>query len=344
MPQDGAYLKVGVAAHAFIRLVRPRGLGHHGAAMNVLSDIILPAGRSGIDLALYILLPVTIVMLSAMRLVENWGWLDRLVDVVTPLLRPFGLTGLGIFAALQVNLVGFAAPIATLAMMEQRGASDRHLAAAFAMVLAMSQANASLPMTAFGLHLGATLLFSLAGGLLAAAATTYVSGRHLSTGDHVTDQHPHHQHRSGPKGILEVINGAGAEAFRISIGAIPMLVLSMVAVTALRQYGAITALSRLLAPGMSGLGIDPVLLLPIVTKYLAGGTAMLAVMDNMVRHGQISVALMNASAGFLIHPMDLPGVAILASSGRRVGAVWRPAVAGSLAGIALRTLLHILWG
>ncbi len=344
MPQDGPYLKVGVSPHAFIRLARPSRLGHHGTTMNILSDVILPAGRAGIDLALYILLPVTIVMLSAMRLVENWGWLDRLVDMVAPLLRPFGLSGLAVFAALQISCVGFAAPIATLAMMEQRGASDRHLAAAFAMVLAMAQANAGLPMAAFGLHLGRTWLFSLAGGLVAAAAATYVSGRRLSTEDHVTDQHPHHQHRSGPKGILEVINGAGAEAFRISIGALPMLVLAMVAVTALRQYGAIAALSRLLAPGLSGLGIDPVLLLPVVTKYLAGGTAMLAVMQTMVHHGLISVPLMNASIGFLLHPLDLPGVAILASAGKRVSGVWKPAVAGAFAGIALRTVLHILWG
>ena len=47
------------------------------------------------------------------------------------------LTGLGVFAALQVNLVSFAAPVATLSMMEQRGTSDRHLAATLAMVFAM---------------------------------------------------------------------------------------------------------------------------------------------------------------------------------------------------------------
>jgi hypothetical protein len=37
----------------------------------------------------------------------------------------------------KINFVSFAAPIATLAMMEQRGASDRHLAATLAMVFAI---------------------------------------------------------------------------------------------------------------------------------------------------------------------------------------------------------------
>jgi spore maturation protein SpmB len=50
------------------------------------------------------------------------------------------------------------------------------------------------------------------------------------------------------KGVLDVINRAGAEAFRISIGAIPMLVLSLVVVHGLRSVGAIDGLTRLLSP------------------------------------------------------------------------------------------------
>ena len=313
--------------------------------MKILSDVILPGGRSAIELALFVLLPVMVVMLTLMRLVESWGALDWVVARMSPWLRPFGLTGMGVFAALQINLVSFAAPIPTLAMMEQRGTSDRHLAATFAMVLAMAQANTSLPMGAMGLNLGPTLLFSLLGGLVAAAATTYGTGRHLSAEEHLTDETlPHPHHGSGRKGTLEIINSAGAEAFRITVGAIPLLVLSIVAVTALRQCGAIDILTRLLTPSLSMVGIDPVIVLPGLTKYLAGGTAMMGVIDSMVRHGQISAGLVNASAGFLIHPMDIPGVAILSTAGRRIGAVWKPAVLGSLAGIAVRTCAHIVLG
>ena len=239
--------------------------------MDILIDIILKAGRSAVELALFILLPVMVVMLSLMRLLEARGLLDRFVQRVAPLLRPFGLNGLGVFAALQINFVSFAAPLATLTMMDQRGASERHLAATLAMVFAMAQANASFPMLTMGLRLGPTLVLSVVGGLAAAAATFYLFGRHLSTTEAALDETIKHPVAEDAKGVLDVINRAGAEAFRIAVGAIPMLVLSLVAVTALRQLGAIALLTVLLTPLLDLLGIDPVLILPTLTKYLAGG-------------------------------------------------------------------------
>ena len=315
---------------------------YHRGMMNILSDVILPAGRSAIELSLFVLWPVMLVMLTLMRLLENWGLMDWLVARLAPLLRPFGLTGLGVFAALQVNLVSFAAPMATLSMMEERGTSDRHMAAAFAMVLAMAQANATFPLGAMGLSLGLTLVWSVFGGLLAAVVTYYLAGRHLSSEEHLSDDMPHHKHHTGPKGVLDVISSAGAEAFRLTIGAVPLLVLSLAVVMALRQSGAVDAFSVIVAPVLSRLGIDPQIILPTLTKYLAGGTAMMGVVDHMVHSGQMSSHLLNSSAGFLINPMDLPGVALLSTAGRRVAKVWKPAVVGSLAGIALRTAAHIL--
>ncbi len=310
--------------------------------MDILIDIILKAGRSAVELSLFVLLPVMVVMLSLMRLLEARGALDWLVGRVSPLLRPFGLTGLGVFAALQINFVSFAAPMATLTMMEQRGTSDRHLAATLAMVFAMAQANAAFPMLTMGLQFGPLLIFSLLGGLTAAAATYYVFGRHLSAAEATLDETLHHPVADNAKGVLDVINRAGAEAFKIAVGAIPMLVLSLVAVTALKKFGAIDALTLLIAPLLQVVGIDPILILPTLTKYLAGGTAMMGVMDDMRRSGQVSLELLNASAGFLISPFDLPGVAVLISAGRRVAAVWKPAAIGASVGILLRTLGHAL--
>ena len=152
--------------------------------MEILIEIILKAGRSAVELSLFVLLPVMVVMLSLMRLLEARGVLDWIVARLAPVLKPFGLTGLGIFAALQINFVSFAAPMATLTMMEQRGASDRHIAATLAMVFAMSQANAALPMMSMGLNLGLTLAYSLVGGLVAAAATMLVLTL-LSGGDFI---------------------------------------------------------------------------------------------------------------------------------------------------------------
>lgn len=312
--------------------------------MDIVVDIILRAGRSAVELSLFVLLPVMVVMLALMRLLEARGALDWIVARATPALRPLGLSGLGVFAALQINFVSFAAPVATLSMMEQRGSSDRHLAATLAMVLAMAQANATLPMLTMGLQLGPTLFWSLAGGLAAAAATWHGFGRALSTVEATVDESLHHRDAANAKGILDVINHAGAEAFKIAVGAIPMLVLSLVAVTALKRFGAIDLLTQALTPLLTLAAIDPRLILPALTKYLAGGTAMMGVVDDMRRSGQIGAGLINASAGFLIHPFDLPGVAVLVSAGRRVAAVWKPAALGACVGILLRTLGHALLG
>ena len=137
--------------------------------MDQLTQIILQAGRSAVELSLFVLLPIMVVMLSLMRLLEARGVLDWVVARLAPLLRPAGLTGLGVFAALQINLVSFAAPVATLTMMEGRGASDRHLAATLAMVMAMAQANVTFPMAAMGLAFGPALVLSVIGGLAAPA-------------------------------------------------------------------------------------------------------------------------------------------------------------------------------
>lgn len=310
--------------------------------MDLLTQIILQAGRSAVELALFVLLPIMVVMLALMRILEARGALDWLVAHLAPLLRPAGLTGLGVFAAVQINFVSFAAPIATLTMMESRGASDRHLAATLAMVMAMAQANVTFPMAAMGLSFGPALLLSLAGGLAAAAITYHGFGRHLSALESTVNETLHHRVADDAKGVLDVINRAGAEAFKISVGAIPMLVLALVAVMALRASGSIDALTQALAPLLAALGIDPALVLLTLTKTIAGGTAMMGVMDEMLKSGTASVATLNASAGFLIHPLDVAGVAVLISAGPRVAQVWKPAALGGAFGIVLRTLGHAL--
>lgn len=307
-----------------------------------MMEIILSGGRAAIELALFVLLPVMVFMLCLMRLLEAKGVLDGLVSGLTPMLRPFGLTGLSTFAALQISFVSFAAPIATLTMMEQRGASNRHLAATLAMVFAMAQANTSLPLAALGLHLGPTLLFSLIGGLVAAAITYYGFGRNLSIDEHLVDDTLHHANAAGTKGVLDTINRAGAEAFKITMGAIPLLVLSLVLVTALRHTGAVGVLTHGLTPLLGTLSIDPALVLPTVVKYLAGGTALLGTLDELLRQGQFTITLLNQSAGFLINPLDLPGVAILVSSGPRVADVWKPAACGAVVGILVNGFSRIL--
>jgi spore maturation protein SpmB len=305
--------------------------------------IVLKSGRSAIELSFFVLLPIMVVMLSLMRLLEARGVMDKLVVWLAPILRPAGLTGLSVFAALQINFVSFAAPLATLSMMEQRGASDRHLAASFGMVLAMGQANVVFPMAAMGLHVGTALLFSLIGGLVAAVSTYYCFGRGLSTIEKPMDETLKHPTAEGGKGILDVINRAGAEAFRIAVGVIPMLVLSLVAIGILRRLGLFAWLAALLTPLLQLAAIDPAIILPTLTKYLAGGTAMMGVFDDMRRSGLADARLINESAGWLIHALDLPGLAILMSAGKRVAGVWKQAALGACVGSLVRTLAHVLF-
>lgn len=309
-------------------------------SMEILIEVILKAGRSAVELSLFVLLPVMVVMLSMMRLLEAKGFIDWLVARLAPLLKPFGLTGLGVFAALQINFVSFAAPVATLTMLDQRGASERHIAATLAMVMAMAQANVVFPMAAMGLQFGGVLFFSLLGGLVAASATYYVFGRQLALAEKQIDETLLHPVAESAKGVLDVINRAGAEAFKIAINAIPMLVLSLTVIMALRTGGAIDAVTRVLSPLMTYLQLDNGLILLTLTKFLAGGTAMMGVMDEMLRKGQVGTLLLNQSAGLLISPLDIPGVAVLISAGRRVAGVWRPAALGACVGILVRTLGH----
>ncbi|WP_338765213.1 nucleoside recognition domain-containing protein [Massilia sp. METH4] len=309
-----------------------------------LIDLVLKAGRSAVELSLFVLLPIMVLMLCVMRLLEARGVMDWVVARLAPVLRPVGLTGLSVFAALQISFVSFAAPLATLAMMEQRGVSDRHLAATLAMVFAMGQANVMFPMAALDLRLGAALVFSLAGGLLAAAATYHVFGRNLPAFEKPFDETVKHPTAEDGKGVLDVINRAGAEAFRIAVGVIPMLVLSLVAITFLRQLGLFAWLTGLLGPLLQAVAIDPNMIVLTLTKALAGGTAVLGLVDDMLREGAIGTPLVNQSAGWLVHTLDVPGFAILISAGKRVARVARPAVLGACVGIALRTVAHLAVG
>ena len=299
----------------------------------------MAAGRAAVELSLFSLLPVMVVMLSIMRLAEAAGFLDWVTRLVAPLLRPFGLLGLSVFALLQVSFVSFAAPVATLTTMERRGVSDRHLAATFAMVLAMGQANVVFPMAALGLDVGRFLLVSVLGGLVAAATTYHLLGRHLS--------------RDGPVGsevdlpagdearsILAIINRAGAEAFRIATGAIPIMALALTAVAALKAAGGLDALNWLLAPVMGALGLDPRLVTPTLSKYLGGGLAALGVLADQKASGEIDARFVNAAAGWLVHPLDLPGIAVLTAAGPRVARLWVVAALGGLTGVLVRTILQ----
>nr|WP_318383781.1 nucleoside recognition domain-containing protein [uncultured Enterobacter sp.] len=303
--------------------------------------VIMAAGKASIDVVLYTLVPIMVVMLVIMKFLEERGVLDVIVRMTSPLLKPFGMTGMSIFALIQLNFVSFAAPLASLAIMEKRGASDRHLAATLAMVFAMGQGNVFYPLTPFGLHWGQALAISVLGGLAAATVTYHLTGRRLSQTS-LSNEDETAPEKKSRAGLIAIINGAGSDAIRLSLGSLPMLILSLVVVGLLREAGAIDALTRWLTPVMTSVGLSPAYVLPALTKTLAGGTAYFGVVSELVQKGVISVQQINASAGFMIQTLDLPGLGIFLGLSPRFARLFRFALPGALVGVFLRTLIHTL--
>jgi len=310
--------------------------------MTELADLILVSGRAAVELALFVLLPIMIVMLTLMRLLEAKGVLDHIVDRVSPWLHPLGIPGLGVFALLQVLFVSFAAPVATLTMMDKGGLSRRHIAATLALVFGAAQANVVFPMSAVGLNGPATLMISALAAMAGAAATYHWFTRDLPEETEPPEPRPVHSEADDTKGVLKVINRAGSEAFGIAIAALPMLVLSLLLVNILREVGAVGWVETLTAPLFGWLDLPSTVTLPIITKVIAGGTAMMGVSIDLLQQGLLSSIDLNRIAGMLVHPLDVAGIAILISAGPRVATVLRPALYGALIAIGLRTLIHLI--
>lgn len=308
--------------------------------MEAIVSVILESGRTAIDLTLYILLPILVVMLALMTLLESYGLMAWVSNRLAPLLRIFGLPGLGIFAMVKLLLVSFSAPVATLALMDRNGTSLRHIAATLAMVMTMSQANVVFPMVAVGLNLPVIMATSLIGGLFSAALTYYLLAR--DDGDDSKAASAQVQAPTERRSTLEVLATGGQEGMKIALASLPMLLLALCFVGALKAVGAIPLISMLLSPLLGLLGLPEAAVLPIVTKFIAGGTAFMGVTLDLMNQGQISAADLNRMAGFVTNPLDLAGVVIFASAGKRVGAIARAAVFGAIAGMLLRGVLHLL--
>ena len=310
--------------------------------MESIIHVILEAGRTGVDLALYTLLPIMVVMLAVMKLLDAWGVLAWVARLLSPMLKPFGIPGLGIFAAVKLLLVSFAAPVATFTIMGQNGTSQRHIAATLAMIFVMTQANVSFPLTAFGLNVGMTFLTSIIGGLVAAAATYYLFARQPHWDQETAPHDSLQQATPVHKNPVRILSDGGLEGLRIVVNSIPMLILALCFVNTLKVTGAMTSLSHLLAPVMAWLGLPEAAVLPLVTKFIAGGTAFLGVTMDLMQKGLITATELNRMVGFATNPLDIVGVAIFASASPKVSEVLKPALLGAFIGLLLRGFLHIV--
>ncbi len=283
-----------------------------------------------------------VVMMALMKLLEAKGVLDFVAKVLTPVLKPFGIPGIGVFAILQSLLVSFAAPVATLSIMEaDKTTSTRKIAATLAMVLTISQANVVFPMLTVGLNLWIVLLTSLIGGVVASSVTYYFLAR--SQDDEVSQTNGEVVRvTSNSRDVLTILSRGGYKGVQLVLRSIPILVLTICLVNALRAVGLIDFLVWSLSPALSQMHLPGIAVLPIATKFLAGGTAMMGISIPLVQEGGISAHEFNRLAGSVINPLDLVGVAVLTGAGPRVASVKKPAILGAIVGILIRTVLHFV--
>ncbi len=310
--------------------------------MQEFLKILFASGQKGFELAFFILMPIMVFMMAVMRVLDQTGVLRRVAILVAPVLLIFGIPGLGVFAIVQILFVSFAAPVSTFRLMDQDAAiSDRKIAAGFAAILCMSQANATFPLSAFGLNLPVTMATSIVGGLVSALLTYRFFARHLPDG--VELPAADEIHPSGNKqNLIQMILSGGEEGFQLVLKAVPVLVLAVLLVNVLKAAGAIQAMETLCGPAFALIGVSPASVLPIITKYIAGGTAMMGTTLPMLQDQSMTALDLNRIAGFTINTLDPVGLAVLVSAGRRFGAFAMPAVKGALFGILVRGILHLI--
>lgn len=310
--------------------------------MEVFLDILFASGKKGFELAFFILMPIMVFMMAVMRVLDHIGLLRRVAIVVAPVLLLFGIPGLGVFAIVQIIFVSFAAPVSTFRIMDQdEHISDRKIAAGFAAILCMSQANATLPLSAFGLNLPVVMGTSVIGGLVAALLTYRFFGRHLADSTEApaaSEIKPEAEKRN----IVQLIMLGGEEGFQLVLKAVPLLVLAVLLVNILKAVGAIDLLKTVCGPALSVFGISASSVLSIITKYIAGGTAMMGATIPMIQDHSMTATDLNKIAGFTINTLDPVGLAVLVSAGKRFAAFAVPAVKGALIGILVRGILHLI--
>ncbi|MFW6301804.1 MAG: nucleoside recognition domain-containing protein [Bacillota bacterium] len=311
--------------------------------MQTVVDLIITSGETGVDLALYLLLPVLVVLMALMRVLEDKGILAFIAEKLSPVLVIFGLPGLGVFAMIQILFVNFAAPISTFKIMEQDGKiSNRKVAATLGAVLVMSQANAAFPLAVVGLNIQVAILTSVLGGLLAGFLAYKIHGEDDEESFKEVAKNIEVEEDKEDLKLIPLLFKGGAEGLEIVKKSIPPLILAIFLVNVLREVGAIAVLETIMAPALTRIGIPGAAVLPIATKYLAGGTAMLGILLDLMREEVMTVAELNRVAGFTLNPFDPVGLALLISAGPRVKQVARPAMAAAVIGVIFRGILHLI--
>jgi spore maturation protein SpmB len=312
--------------------------------METVVTIILESGRTAIDIALYTLLPIMVVMLALMKLLEAKGLLAWIANHLSPFAKVVGLPGLSLFAMLKLLFVSFSAPMATFVVMANNGTSLRHIAATLAMIFTMPQANVIFPMVAVGLDLPVILISSLIGGLSAAAFTYYLLAKRADWEvEHIVGEGSEPPLEERGRSAVQILAEGGQEGLKLAINAIPMLILAICFVTVLRTTGAIAWIGFLVSPLLERVDLPAIAVLPIVTKFIAGGTTFMGVTVDLMNQGQLTVVDLNRMAGFVVNPLDIVGASVILMAAEKLRYVTKIALLGSLFGLFIRGAIHLVW-
>jgi spore maturation protein SpmB len=181
---------------------------------------------------------------------------------------------------------------------------------------------------------------SIFGGLLAAGTTYYLFTRSLEA-DGPYD--PMEIKRDKKTSTINLLITGGQDAIELVLKSIPIILIAIFVVNLIKFFGIITIVETLTTPLFQLFGLSSSAVLPIVTKCMAGGTAMLGGSLQLMQEGTLSIDEINRLAGFIINPLDLVGVALFTSAGTKTASVIRPAIAGALCGVIGRAMLHLLF-
>jgi len=324
--------------------------------MEKVIQMMLESGKVGVELSLYTILPIMVIMMAIMNVLDKKNILSWIAKGVAPLMLLFGLPGLGVFAILQILFISFAAPVATLKIIDQDDTiSDASLAATLAAILVMAQANAVFPLTSVGLNLPVGIATSLVGGLIASLiAYKLLKGKEAKHSIENNIETPHLNKDDSEKkldaieathkkkSIIALLFEGGESGLAIVLKSIPPLIIAVFLVNVLKTAGIIGILETILSPVLTAIGIPSVAVLPIVTKFIAGGTAMMAIILDLMKQGLMTAQELNRVAGFTLNPLDPVGLAVLVATGPRVAKVAKPAILAAVVGIIIRGILHLI--
>jgi len=300
-------------------------------------SLILDSGKSAINLALYILLPIMVIMMAIMHTLEAKGFLRKIALVFSPFLSIFGIPGIGAFAIIQILLVSFAAPIATFKIMQDNDSyTDREIATTFAATIVMSQANATFPLVAVGLNLPVTIASSLIGGVVASLVVGLFIKK-TANKNHTENFQP------SSKRLLPLLFEGGEKGILVVYKSLPALIIAIFFVNVLKKLNILNLIEKIAAPLFDIAGISTISVIPIITKFLAGGTAMMAVVIDMVEKGLMTQKDLNMLAGFMINPIDPVGIMVFLSVGLKFQKVFKPVLIASIFGMLIRGIIHFLY-